>query len=131
LEERAMLVSLASPRRIAGWILGAAVAAGACGGSSGSPGDDPENDAATAPHGQGPHVDSGSPIAEAGKDLFYDTTCDASSGTDNLNDTGGTIPSGTWTFWFIHHPGLTDSSAIWSIGSIKSPCIDYSTAPDC
>jgi len=75
-------------------------------------------------------VESSTPLPLEGT-LFYDTTCDASMGTDNLNDTGGTTPSGSWIFWFIHHPGEIASSAIWSYGGIKSGCIDYGTAPDC
>ena len=63
--------------------------------------------------------------------LFFDTTCDPSTGTDNLNDTGGTTPSGSWLFWFIHHPDEMSTSAIWSLGGIRSACIDYSTAPAC
>jgi hypothetical protein len=63
--------------------------------------------------------------------LYFDTTCNPSMGTDNLNDTGGTTGSGSWLFWFIHHPDETSTSAIWSLGGISSGCIDYSTAPDC
>jgi hypothetical protein len=63
--------------------------------------------------------------------LYFDTTCDPSNGTDNLNDTGGTIGSGGWVFWFIHHPDMPNTSAVWSLGSQTSGCIDYSKAPDC
>ncbi len=63
--------------------------------------------------------------------LFFTTTCDPSQGTDNLNDTGSTINSGSWTFWFIHHPDEFNTSATWSLGNLSSGCIDYSTAPDC
>jgi hypothetical protein len=75
-------------------------------------------------------VESSTPLPLEGT-LFYNATCDPSDGTDNLNDTGGTTPSGSWIFWFIHHPGLTNSSAIWSYGGIKSACINYNVAPDC
>jgi hypothetical protein len=66
--------------------------------------------------------------------LYYTTNCDPGAGTDNLNDNGNTIPSGGWTFWFIHHPDNLTTSAIWSMGSLgdhPSVCIDYSTAPSC
>jgi hypothetical protein len=63
--------------------------------------------------------------------LYFTTDCDASNGTDNLNDTGGTIGSGGWLFSFIHHPDMPDTSAIWSLGSQTSGCVDYSKAPDC
>jgi hypothetical protein len=36
-----------------------------------------------------------------------------------------------WTFWFIHFPDHLNSSAIWTVGTEKSACIDYSTAPPC
>jgi len=75
-------------------------------------------------------VESSTPLPLEGT-LYYNATCDPSDGTDNLNDTGGTTPSGSWIFWFIHHPGLTNSSAIWSYGGIKSACINYNVAPDC
>ncbi|MGH7326888.1 MAG: hypothetical protein ACREJX_00930, partial [Polyangiaceae bacterium] len=48
--------------------------------------------------------------------LFYNETCDPSDGTDNLNDTGGTTPPGTWLFWFIHHPDEQSTSAVWWFG---------------
>jgi hypothetical protein len=63
--------------------------------------------------------------------LYYNATCDPSGGTDNLNDTGGTTPAGSWLFWFIHHPDEKNTSAIWSYGGIQSACINYNVAPDC
>ena len=63
--------------------------------------------------------------------LFFNHTCDPADGTDNLNDTGGTFPSGTWTVWFIHHPDNPATSAIWWVGSHYSGCIDYGAAPGC
>jgi hypothetical protein len=63
--------------------------------------------------------------------LLFTTNCDESQGTDNLNDTGGTTPSGNWEFWFIHHPNETNTSAIWSLGDETSGCVDYANAPDC
>ena len=63
--------------------------------------------------------------------LFFNARCDPSDGTDNLNDTGGTIGSGSYEFWFIHHPDEMPSSAIWSFEGLSSACIDYGKAPDC
>jgi hypothetical protein len=63
--------------------------------------------------------------------LMFTTNCDQTQGTDNLNDTGGTMGSGSYTFWFIHHPDEMNTSAVWSFGNLKSACIDYSKAPDC
>jgi hypothetical protein len=63
--------------------------------------------------------------------LFFTTTCDASQGTDNLNDTGGTTGSGGWLYWFIHHPDEYNTSATWSLGNLSSGCVNYATAPDC
>lgn len=66
--------------------------------------------------------------------LYFTTNCDPSGGTDNLNDTGATTPSGNWTFWFIHHHDNKMTSAIWSMGALgdhPSPCIDYTSLPDC
>jgi hypothetical protein len=63
--------------------------------------------------------------------LFYDTDCNPNAGTDNLNDTGGTVGSGGALFWFIHHPDEKQTSAIWSFGDVTSGCVDYSNAPAC
>jgi hypothetical protein len=63
--------------------------------------------------------------------LYFTTDCNASQGTDNLNDTGGTIGSGGWLFWFIHHPNMPSTSAVWSLGNQYSGCIDYMNAPNC
>ena len=63
--------------------------------------------------------------------LYFNTTCDPKDGTDNLNDTGGTTPNGSWLFWFIHFPNMPNTSAIWWLDTAKTGCIDYSTAPDC
>jgi hypothetical protein len=75
-------------------------------------------------------LQSANPVALEGT-LYFTTNCDPSQGTDNLNDTGGTTPSGSWTFWFIHHPNNYTTSAVWSLGEHYTGCIDYSTAPNC
>jgi hypothetical protein len=63
--------------------------------------------------------------------LYYNRTCDPSDGTDNLNDTGGTVGSGGWLYWFIHHPNQVPSSAVWWLGHSSSGCVDYTNAPHC
>jgi hypothetical protein len=63
--------------------------------------------------------------------LYFVPDCSDSAGIDNLNDNGSTIPSGGWTFWFIHHPDIMHSSAKWWIGNQYSVCINYDSAPDC
>ncbi len=82
------------------------------------------------------------PVALEGT-LFYTSNCDPSQGQDNLNDTGGTIGSGGWTFSFIHHPSEIPSSALWWIGPVTpdgkcpagapcSGCVNYTkTTPKC
>jgi len=62
---------------------------------------------------------------------FGSTTCDGEYGADNLNDTQGTIGSGGWIWWFIHHPNDFDSSAIWTLGNQSSGCVSYHKAPLC
>jgi hypothetical protein len=57
-------------------------------------------------------------------------TCNPAS-QDNLNDYGTPTGSGGWLFWFIHHPNLTNSSAIWTIGNQSSGCVSYAKAPAC
>jgi hypothetical protein len=63
--------------------------------------------------------------------LVFTTNCDPSQGTDNANDNGQTTPSGSWIFWFIHHPDELCTSATWWLAGHCSGCIDYSVAPDC
>jgi hypothetical protein len=64
--------------------------------------------------------------------LYYgSTTCDGEYGTDNLNDTEGAVPSGSWIFFFLNHPGVTGSSAIWTLGNQSSGCVSYEEAPVC
>jgi hypothetical protein len=63
--------------------------------------------------------------------LYYNDNCDPRDGTDNLNDTGGTTGSGSWLFFFIHHPDQRPTSAVWWLGHSSSGCVDYTNAPDC
>jgi hypothetical protein len=64
--------------------------------------------------------------------LYLGAVCDPAAGlADNLNDTGGTVGSGNWLYWFIHHPDQSPSSAVWWLGHSSSGCVDYSQAADC
>ena len=63
--------------------------------------------------------------------LFFTTKCDNSQGTENFNDVGATITSGSYAYWFIHHPDDTSTSATWSIGTETTGCVDYEHAPAC
>ena len=59
------------------------------------------------------------------------TTCNGDDGTDNLNDYQTAVPPGGWIFWFTHHPNITGSSAIWTLGNQSSGCVSYEDAPAC
>jgi hypothetical protein len=63
--------------------------------------------------------------------LFFTTKCDNSQGTENFNDVGATITSGSYAYWFIHHPDDTNTSATWSVASETTGCVDYQHAPSC
>jgi hypothetical protein len=63
--------------------------------------------------------------------LFLTSNCDNSKGTENFNDVGTTITSGSYAYWFIHHPDETMTSATWSLANQSTGCIDYQHAPDC
>jgi hypothetical protein len=63
--------------------------------------------------------------------LFLTAKCNSSAGTENFNDVGTTITSGSYAYWFIHHPDETNTSATWSIGNLTTGCVDYAHAQDC
>jgi hypothetical protein len=63
--------------------------------------------------------------------LFFNTKCDNSNGSENFNDVGTTITSGSYAYWFIHHPDQTMTSATWSLADQTTGCIDYQHLPDC
>ncbi|MGD0990455.1 MAG: hypothetical protein ABR874_21820 [Candidatus Sulfotelmatobacter sp.] len=64
--------------------------------------------------------------------LYYGTTC-------NPNDTADQIGYGEdldfggfdYTFWFDRFANKKDMSALWYVGSDKSVCVNYETAPNC
>jgi hypothetical protein len=76
-------------------------------------------------------LDTNGPIPLNGT-LYWGSMCDPGAGlADNLNDTGGTIGSGGYLYWFIHHPDESPSSAVWWLGHSSSGCVDYTNAPNC
>jgi hypothetical protein len=62
---------------------------------------------------------------------FGSTTCNGEDGADNLNDFQTVVTSGDWIFGFTRHPGVTASSAIWTLGNQSSGCVSYEKAPSC
>jgi hypothetical protein len=76
-----------------------------------------------------PNPPGGLPIEAT---LYYgSTTCDPAGGVDNLNDLQTLIYSGSYYFFFINHPNITGSSAIWTLGNQSSGCVSYEEAPAC
>lgn len=64
--------------------------------------------------------------------LFRGPTCDPAQKVDEIGFLQPMQFGGFgWTFWFIHFPDQLDTSGIWTLGTDKSACIDYSTAPPC
>jgi hypothetical protein len=64
--------------------------------------------------------------------LYYGTTCNPNNWADEFGF-GTPLYFGDfqWTFWFNAFANQTDMSAYWYVGSDKSKCMNYSTAPDC
>lgn len=75
--------------------------------------------------------------------LFFAANCDASQGTDNMNDYGSLTGSGHTIQGFTHHPNLIPSSAVYWMGPLTpnglcapgspcSGCVNYTaTTPLC
>ncbi|MGZ4839555.1 MAG: hypothetical protein ACXVZR_13480, partial [Terriglobales bacterium] len=64
--------------------------------------------------------------------LFRGATCDPAEKVDEIGFMQPLQLGGFgWTFWFIHFPDQLDTSAIWTVGTQQSACINYSTAPPC
>lgn len=64
--------------------------------------------------------------------LYYGTTCDPNNWADQFGY--GTLlnfGASTYIFWFTDFADRTDMSAFWYVGSDKSQCVNYTTAPDC
>ena len=64
--------------------------------------------------------------------LFRGATCNPAQKVDEIGFGAPQPLSGFgWTFWFIHFPDQPNTSAIWTVGSEQSVCVDYNTAPGC
>lgn len=64
--------------------------------------------------------------------LYYGATCSPSNFADEFGF-GTLLNFGGfgYIFWFSDFADQTDTSATWSVGSDKSQCVSYATAPDC
>ena len=64
--------------------------------------------------------------------LYRGATCDPSQQADRIGF-GTPINFGgfDFIFWFTDFGDQTDMSAFWMVGSDKSQCVNYATAPDC
>lgn len=67
-------------------------------------------------------------------EMFYNSNCEPSQWTDQLNDVGQSMTVGAgsgYLYWFIHRPNTPNVSAVWTIGNQSSGCVNYNTAPAC
>jgi hypothetical protein len=64
--------------------------------------------------------------------LYRGATCDPNSFADQIGF-GQLINFGGfgYTFWFIDFADQAGMSAVWSVGSENSQCVNYAVAPDC
>lgn len=64
--------------------------------------------------------------------LYYGATCSPNNFADEFGF-GTLLNFGGfgYIFWFSDFADQTDTSATWSVGSDKSQCVSYATAPDC
>lgn len=64
-------------------------------------------------------------------DLYEGTSCDPNNFVDQVFG-GQSFPFfGNTLYWLTHFWDEPSTSAIWTVGDITTPCIDYSKAPDC
>ncbi len=64
--------------------------------------------------------------------LYYGTTCDPNNWADEFGyGTPLNFGAFDWIFWFTDFADQSDMSAFWYVGSDKSECVNYTTAPDC
>lgn len=64
--------------------------------------------------------------------LYYGTGCNPSAWADQFGF--GQVLSfapESYTYWFSDFPDQPDTSAIWTVGSQSSGCINYTSAPPC
>jgi hypothetical protein len=68
-------------------------------------------------------------------EMFWNSNCDPTQWTDQLNDVGSTMTLGGggfgYTYYFIHRANTPNVSAVWTIGNQTSGCVNYNTAPAC
>jgi len=66
--------------------------------------------------------------------MFYNSGCNPTEWTDQLNDYGTSMTFGAgsgWIFFFTHRANTPGVSAVWTMGNQTSGCVNYSTAPPC
>jgi hypothetical protein len=64
--------------------------------------------------------------------LYYGTTCDPNNWADQIGfGTDLNFGGFDWIFWFNAFPNQNNMSALWSVGSDKSQCVNYEVVPDC
>jgi hypothetical protein len=66
--------------------------------------------------------------------MFWNSGCQPTQWTDQLNDVGQTVTFGagsSYLYWFIHRADMPNVSAVWTIGNQSSGCVNYNTAPAC
>jgi hypothetical protein len=82
---------------------------------------------------QGVDISVGNPGTYPFNALLYNgTTCDPNSIADQIGF-GNLVTFGGfgYTFWFTDFADQTDMSALWSVGSDNSQCVNYAIAPSC
>lgn len=66
--------------------------------------------------------------------MFWNSNCNPTQWTDQLNDVGQTMSFGagsSFLYWFIHRADMLGVSAVWTMGDQSSGCVNYNTAPPC
>jgi hypothetical protein len=64
--------------------------------------------------------------------LYYGTTCNTNNFADQFGF-GQTLSLGTlnYIFWFSDFGDQLNMSAVWTLGTHSSGCVNYTTAPNC
>jgi hypothetical protein len=64
--------------------------------------------------------------------LYTGTGCNPNNWLDQIGfGTPVSLGGFNYSFWFIHHPDLPNSSVLWTIGNQNSGCVNYNTVPQC
>ena len=61
--------------------------------------------------------------------LYYGSNCDL--GVLDQISSGNPLGPGGYLWWFTDFPDMPNTSAIWTLGTQSSGCINYNTAPIC